>query len=226
MMQPSPLLTFLSTCAVCLLLVGCGKQAAYIDSSAPAVTLGLLFKDRQPALPSTEALRNFPYAAQFVRIGDSPKVMMVLAYDRQGQLDWISHDRVILVTRYGRVVKLANWPTEIVGWRCNDMEDPLPTMHRLERANFAYEIDLMPGPLSRIPVQASLKQLGPEDVQVGDSAQASIHVVENITMDALGYQAINHYWLNPETGQVLKSIQAPAPGINPILIEVVRPYAP
>lgn len=225
MTLPRTFLTFLSTCAACLLLVGCGKQAEYTGSSATAETLGLLFKDQQPALPSTEALRDFPYAAQFVRMGDGPKGMVVLASARQDQLSWVSQDRVILVTRHGRIIKLANWPVEIVGWR-SDMEDPLPAMHRLERADFAYEIDLMPDHLTRIPVQASLERLGPEDIRVGDRIQASIHVVENITTDALGYQDSNHYWLHPHTGQVLKSIQTPAPGIEPILIEVVRPHAP
>ncbi|MEW6765789.1 MAG: YjbF family lipoprotein [Pseudomonadota bacterium] len=220
MMSTRPPLIF-AACAASLLLVGCGK---HLESSAPVGTLGLLFTGTQATLPTSEALNSFPYAAQFVRMGDGPKGMVVLGGVKQNQLSWVSQDRVILVTRYGRIIKLANWPVEIVGWRCQ-VEDPLPSMNRTQHARFEYEIDLMPAHLSRIPVQAELERLGAEDIQVGDRTEVGIHVVEHLRAAALDYEASNHYWLHPQTGRVLKSIQAPAPGIAPILIEAVRPYA-
>ncbi len=205
-----------------LLLAGCGTDPA---ATQPWRTVNDLWHLNDDHLPTAEALKRLPYAAIFAKVDRGPTGMMVLAHARGDELEWVSGDWVWLKTRHGRISGLAHWPEEIVGFRSSE-KDPLPRMTQRAEASYHYELDLMPGYRARIPFSAHLYRQKEETVKVGYGKQRLLHVVERVEAPALHFQATNHYWLDPVNGRVMKSVQTPAPGIGPVSLEWVKPYAP
>lgn len=214
---------------VLLLVVLTGCSASHSNYTGALGTLKLaLFgtPDYQPTLAEIEAS---PYASQVMRMNGGPQGLTILsgifATEKGRELRWTSADGVSVMTRHGRVVKIANWKElEISAYRARQ-PDPLPLMHKQKSAWFEYELDYMPGYRDGVVFQSELKQQGMQRHDILGQARELLHVVEAIESKTLNFRAINHYWLDPASGHVVKSLQFPLPQITKgIEITEAKPF--
>lgn len=185
----------------------------------------VLWKGEKPR-PEGQALAQFPYALNYIRIVDGADAPLVLAkVYRDGRQLWVSSDNVGVVTENGRIHQFLNYQSEIAGWR-SDMADPLPEMLSKKSAIFEYKVDLIPSFLTNVDVLAKLENRGKSQITIGHKYYTTNVITEEIKIDKIDFEATNKYWLDVATGKIVRSVQYLPPEGERVRIEVVKPYAP
>jgi hypothetical protein len=179
-----------------------------------------------PATP--EQIADLPYATLGVKIGDGPAAVMVLAQQQGGELVWASQDRVVFVTRGGRLIQTIGLTrdlarTDIVG------NDPLSKISdqtvSLSSTPLTELVDLhSPDELS-VPVRATLSILGTETIEIMGRPRATVHVLEALSVDKWTWTANNHYWVDIHNHRVWRSVVQFCPQVPPIRLELLKPAA-
>lgn len=216
------LLCRLSTLLFISMLVGCSSGRS--TEAGLYSTLKSALAGDQGYRADPKQISEIPYASVLASIGDGPQGLLILAGINGDSLRWVSNDGVSLVTRNGRLVQIGNYRNvEVNGFRSAAV-DPLPQMHRQEKAAFQYRVDVMPGYRENVPVDVVLVQQGLERVRILGIERELMHVVETLSSPGLAHKAQNHYWLDPTTAYVWKSVQAPVPGVGTIQLIQAKPY--
>ncbi len=216
--------SFNKVVAVCalLMLVGCSSGRSYQTGMLDTVKLIVSGGEGYEADP--EQIARIPYASILASIEGGPQGLLILSGVDGAKRRWTSADGVSLIVSHGRLQQIANWrKLEITGFR-SEMPDPLPSMIRTKQAHFQYRIDLIPGYRENVVVNAVLTQVGREQVNILGIERELLHVEEEVASEDLDFKATNHYWLDPQTAAVWKSVQFPAPGMGAVQMNQAKPY--
>jgi len=208
-------------------LVGC--SASQSDYTGSLGTLKYALFANADYEPTRDELADSPYASQLVRVNGGPQGLTILSGVYPGvkgdSLRWTSTDGISFITRHGRILQIANWKElEIIAFR-SLVADPLPKMHQQQFARFSYELDYRPGYRDGVRFSSALSRQGVDELDILGERRSLIHVVETVQSDTLGFEAVNHYWLEPHSGHVVKSLQFPLPQIpKGIEMTEAKPY--
>lgn len=238
------LFTQLNRLLLCLILTlatsGCSQKFNDVSD-----TMSLAFFGNDDTTLGNDDIANLPYASIYAQVGNGPQAFMVLAiaqpithtylststsasYQKdQTQLKWLSADRAMLVTENGRVVKTVNLPTANLTSSYSDQPDPLMLgLHRDSTPKYwQRHIDWQPGYHSGYTLDSLFNFEGKEVININESPVETLHFSEKVTVKSLDESFINHFWLNPKNGKVLKSRQRLAPGQPYIEITLLKPYS-
>ncbi len=203
-----------------LLLSSCSAKFQQVGETAKLAFLGQKGAELTP-----EQIAAIPYASIYARQGDGPQAFMVLAFAEQGLDKWVSSDHAMLVTRKGRLVKAIGLEHQLISVS-NQQKDPV--IEGLKPANmpqsYSRKISWMPGYFSDIKEESSFQFIGKEQLTIAGHSMELNKFTEFLTIPAFDYQAVNTFWVEPDTGLVRKSIQHYAPDVPPLTITQLRPY--
>lgn len=178
---------------------------------------------------SREQIAALPYASLGVQVGSSPKAVVVLAkYDGE-DLQWVSSDRVVLVTRKGRLIRTVGLAQDLTGvqFQAGDVLSNWG-VHPLAGAvaRYARRIDVMPGDAFNVLVECELAVGTPEEITILGRPRMTRRLREQMRVPLWDWTAENLFWVDPDSGYVWRSRQVYSPRVPPIAMEVLKRPAP
>ncbi|HXG29835.1 MAG TPA: YjbF family lipoprotein [Nevskiales bacterium] len=154
-----------------------------------------------------------------VTVGETlPGVMFLTRYEADHALRWESSNRISLVTRRGRIVATHGLRRDLAATRFAT-EDPLLESAPPARAGLTRQVDLVPGDHRDVVYRSTLEAVGEEFVTVLERTHRTVRITEVLTVRRWQWRALNTYWLEPDSGTVIRSIQHLAPDSPPIVID-------
>ncbi|HIF9514532.1 TPA: YjbF family lipoprotein [Photobacterium damselae] len=230
-----------SVIASALLLAGCSQRASDVNDTVKLALFGT-----PDVVKTAQEVRALPYASTYARIGDYNQIFMVLAlaehkylqtntntntntntHDNPLQLKWMSSDNGMLVTENGRIVK--TFGLQDGNLLASNSTAPDPLWLNLTKKNTPTEwqrtISWQPGYHVGYQLTSKFTNLGSEIIDINGQPTNSVKFDESVTVKELNQTYHNTFWLNPTSGQVIKSIQYPAPGLPEIEMTLLKPFA-
>lgn len=209
-------------------LTGLGGCAA--DDSTLELLRASFFDKKGSAAgyPTTaDQIADLPYATLGVQIGDGKPAVMVLAQVQATGLVWASKDRVVFITRGGRLVQTVGLPRDL-SREVSIGEDPIAqppvrwpegpvTINRL--------IDLHAPDEFSVPVRSTLQALGQERIEILGRPRSGMHVAEHVEVDTWNWRTTNQFWVDMHEGYVWRAIVSYCPQTPPIKMELLKPAA-
>lgn len=173
---------------------------------------------------SREAIGQSPYAYISGKIGRGPRSILVLWDTDETDLLWLSADNVAIVTRFGRVVKTAGLPQELVHTSFLG-SDPLFDVARTGNAAVAqrsldFQADKV---LTTLIVQSSLSNVGRERISIEGIEFDTIRVREENIAVGTSWSFTNTFWVDPIDPIVWRSEQHISRTFPPIQVDTLKP---
>ncbi len=212
---------------VLLLLSGC--SATSTDTYA---TLRYAFLGVDDVGVTTEKVRELPYASAYLRVGDNPQALVVLAFaDPDGSLSWVSSDNKLFVTKAGRLYKTVGLENDLY-LVASSWPDPLQKMvnvpdksFNLNAMSWRYAAEWENDYVSGYNMQAKFISAVPEKLLILDKTHDVILIDELVSFGQGQNSWHNYYWFERSTGRILKSQQQLGPSLPVIEMTILKPYA-
>jgi hypothetical protein len=210
-----------------LLLSGCSAT-----SSDTYATLRYAFLGVDDVEVTTEKVRDLPYASAYLRVGDNPQALVVLAFaDSDGSLSWVSSDNKLFVTKAGRLYKTvglendlylvaSSWPDPL-----QKMADSLDDVLNPDAMPWQYNAEWENDYVSGYKMQAQFISAVPEKLLILDKSHDVMLVDELVSFGQSQNSWHNYYWFERSTGRILKSQQQLGPDLPVIEMTILKPYA-
>jgi len=177
---------------------------------------------------SAERIRALPYASLGVQVGSSaPAVMILATYDGEN-LNWVSADRVVLVTHRGRLVKTVGLARDLVGTQWTSADPVIGEAGSggsVAAARINRFIDVRPDDAYGIAIESTVRSLGNERITILDQVYDTVLVSEKIAAPKWRWSAENLFWIARSNGRLLRSRQSYCPEVEPLTLEILKPAA-
>lgn len=174
-----------------------------------------------PESPITvDKVRAINGPALAVRLG-AAEAVLVSNGTGTGLVEWYGNTEMLL-TQHGRVTRTAGLPADVIAPLVAG--DPF-NAGLLNMADGTEVVRLVDYPAQ---YQTGLRQharyqRGPiEAIEYMGQRHQLQRVDEHIRMPELGFKATNHYWLEPDTGLVRRSVQYFAPDLPPLQLTLLK----
>lgn len=229
------LFPFIAVSAVCLSLSGCSQRISALNDTIKLALLG-----NEDVVLTPEQVSANPYASIYVKIEDTAQAFVVLAFAESKislssvknapealELKWLSADKGMLVTVNGRLVKTHNLLMGNLAAVESDTPDPLLLGLHLSSTpkTWTRTLDWQPGYHYGYQAKSEFKLISDENILINGTPTQALHFSESVSVDALNIQYQNEFWLDPQTGSVIKSHQKIAPNLPFIDITLLKPFA-
>lgn len=161
---------------------------------------------RKPPALKREDVAKFAAASISVRVGGAAEALVLLNRIEGKNQFWFSSDRIMLVTRGGRVTQTAGFQSDLVH---TEMTTPDPVDGALLTADHGASQRLLDYEDFGVGIQARSKYriVGRDPIQIIGSTIPTVRVVEQVRVPALKWWFTNTYWVHEQTGAVWKSRQ-------------------
>ncbi|WP_437614425.1 YjbF family lipoprotein [Erwinia sp. V71] len=188
---------------LCLLLQACTATQKGVGETVKRAFTGL-----DDVTVPQERIQSIPYASMYLRIDDGQRIFVVLGYDEDGQLKWVTQDQAMLVTRNGRIVRTLSLYDNLVNVN-NQQQDPLGKGLTLTDGD-SWTRTMIWTENQQLRSGTAVSRFVREPDQVLELAgkRVACRVFrEDVTIDALGKSWENWFWLDATTGQVRQTQQ-------------------
>jgi hypothetical protein len=210
-----------------LLLSGCSAT-----SSDTYATLRYAIFGVDDVEVTTEKVRELPYASAYLRVGDNPQALVVLAFaDPDGSLSWVSSDNKLFVTKSGRLYKTVGLENDLY-LVASSWPDPLQKMANApdevfnpDTMRWQYNAEWEKDYVSGYNMQAKFISAVPEKLLILDKLHDVMLVDELVSFGLSQNSWHNYYWFERSTGRILKSQQQLGPDLPVIEMTILKPYA-
>lgn len=181
---------------------------------------------------TTEKVRELPYASAYLRVGDNPQALVVLAFaDPDGSLSWVSSDNKLFITKAGRLYKTvglkndlylvaSSWPDPL-----HKMADSPDDVLNPDAMPWQYNAEWENDYVSGYKMQAKFISAVPEKLLILDKSHDVMLVDELVSFGQSQNSWHNYYWFERSTGRILKSQQQLGPDLPVIEMTILKPYA-
>ncbi|MGE6133679.1 YjbF family lipoprotein [Aeromonas salmonicida] len=181
---------------------------------------------------TTEKVRELPYASAYLRVGDNPQALVVLAFaDPDGSLSWVSSDNKLFVTKAGRLYKTvglgndlylvsSSWPDPL-----QKMADSPDDVLNPDAMRWQYNAEWERNYVSGYKMQAKFISSVPEKLLILDKSHDVMLIDELVSFGQGQNSWHNFYWFERSTGRILKSQQQLGPDLPVIEMTILKPYA-
>ncbi len=206
------------------LLGGCSSQSLQLLGSSFAGARTAVSGDRYGL--SDDQIEALPYASLGVRIGRLAPAVLILASIDQDELRWASADRVVLVTRRGRLVKSVGLARDLLGtqWASPDPLLGFPnTIPASTESRVGRFVDLRPKDDFGVAVESRYDTIGNETLTLLGRTRRTVVLRERISVRKWRWSGENLFWLDAASGKVWKSRQQFCPDVPPLTLEVLKP---
>ncbi|MNG91987.1 putative lipoprotein GfcB precursor [compost metagenome] len=210
-----------------LLLSGCSAT-----SSDTYATLRYAFLGMDDVVVTREKVRKLPYASAYLRVGDNPQALVVLAFaDPDGSLSWASADNKLFVTKAGRLRKTVGLENDLY-LMTSSWIDPLQKIidspddvFNTDVLHWQYNAEWEKDYVSGYKMQAKFISAVPEKLLIIDKSHDVMLIDELIIFGNNQSSWHNYYWFERSTGRILKSQQQLGPGLPVVEMTILKPYA-
>jgi hypothetical protein len=205
--------------AACGLLTGCSLQSnSYVE------TLKLATVGAPDVEVSSQQVAQIPYASAYLTVGELPRAFVVLAFEEQDQLKWISADRNLFVYEQGRLIKTLGLDNDL-RWMSERSHDPLRTSLTVPASgqHWVYTAEWSKDDESGHQLDATMFRRGIESRKVLGQSMDLIHLEEQVRDRQTGERWSNHFWVEPHSGDVLASRQQLGPQTPTIEFSLLKP---
>ena len=209
---------YLNLCLLAMLtLSGCSQKVNHVYETVQLATSGL-----DDVQLTDDKIKQIPYASIYARIGDGPQAFMVLGFYEQNQAKWLSADSGLLVTHHGRLVKTIGLYDNNLDGVTNLHQDPvamnlsLPTTPK----HWQRQSDWSPGYQFNHSLRSSFEAAGTDTLTILGQDYVAQKYIETVSLKELNHSYQNTFWIKPDTGEVLKSLQYLGPDMP--LIEIIQ----
>lgn len=176
------------------------------------------------AYPRTrQQVDDLAYAQLGVRIGRGGRGIMVLNEIRGDDLYWISANRILLVTRKGRIVRTVGFPSDLLGTRLfgQDLLDAYDFEHpQIDGLETSRSIDTAAA--HGETVRARFRVDGSETLTILDRPFETLRVLEEAHYGANRWKATNLYWLSKRSALIWQSRQFVVDGSPAIELQLLK----
>ena len=204
-----------------LLLAGCSTSM-----QKTIETFGYVFNKPDDIVLTSSELRALPYASAYIKVGDVPQALVILAYVDGPRMSWVSADGVMFVTQYGRLIKTVGLPNDLRYLGSLD-KDPLKTS-RLDKTPSMvwYSVaEWSKKYTSGYPLSMHYTQRGNEVLNIMDHSYKTTIVEEHVVTAPDEERWLNLFWIDEQTGQVRKFQQQLGPSLPMIEMTFLKPYS-
>ncbi|WP_421201666.1 YjbF family lipoprotein [Aeromonas enteropelogenes] len=201
-----------------LSLTGCSNTA-----SVTSETIKYAFWGADDITVTATQVAQLPYASAYLKIGDNPRVFVVLAYVNGDELSWLTADRVMIVTRHGRIIKTVGMENDLVLSKSGSA-DPL-SVAATSTASWQAMTEWEHGYLSGYQLDGTLVRSGQEELDLVTRRVVADRFEETVTMTPDMDSWTNQFWRDPLTGQVVKTRQQLGPGLPVVELTILKPFA-
>jgi hypothetical protein len=157
-----------------------------------------------------------PYATLGVRLGSSGEAMFVLESKSGQTLQWVGGTQFGLATRDGRILRTAGFVHNLSGFH-DETAPKSPTN------SHDYRYDLADMNAYGVLVRCSDHDVGQEQITIIGDAHSTRHLIEDCAAPDLEWNFRNEFWKDTATGIVWRSVQYVHPGMDPVVLETLRP---
>lgn len=207
---------------VLVLLVITSLTACGVIGRTGAKTMQLAFKGKPDVQPTAAEVANSPYP-QIKVTSPLGGAILVLGNIDDGRQAWYSSERSIVFLRNGLLVATHGGTPELRGVSI----DNSAVFGNLSQVALGTKVmrryDVMPGYHYGIAVSGTFYPGAQEQVQILDRTLVLLHVREHL--QGVGWNRDNHYWVDPTSGFIWKSVQAVAADTSLEIIQL-KPYQP
>ncbi|MGL6382074.1 YjbF family lipoprotein [Aeromonas caviae] len=204
-----------------LLLAGCSTSM-----QKTIETFGYVFNKPDDIVLTSSELRALPYASAYIKVGDVPQALVILAYVDGPRMSWVSADGVMFVTQYGRLIKTVGLPNDLRYLGSLD-KDPLKTSRVDKTPSMVwYSVaEWSKKYTSGYPLSMHYTQAGNEVLNIMDHSYKTTIVEEHVVTAPDEERWLNLFWIDEQTGQVRKFQQQLGPSLPMIEMTFLKPYS-
>ncbi|WP_182975887.1 YjbF family lipoprotein [Aeromonas caviae] len=204
-----------------LLLAGCSTSM-----QKTIETFGYVFNKPDDIVLTSSELRALPYASAYIKVGDVPQALVILAYVDGPRMSWVSADGVMFVTQYGRLIKTVGLPNDLRYLGSLD-KDPLKTSRVDKTPSMVwYSVaEWSKKYTSGYPLSVHYTQAGNEVLNIMDHSYKTTIVEEHVVTAPDEERWLNLFWIDEQTGQVRKFQQQLGPSLPMIEMTFLKPYS-
>lgn len=186
----------------------------------------MMFGSGPQAHITREKVKALPYAQIAVALDDNQPALVVLAEATGPDLHWVSQDRVVFVTRGGRLIQTAGLPADlqatslvdtdpVIASRLHLLSGPVTVRRYLDLENIGYGV----------AVESVVTPQQPETIAVLDRSLATVRIAETCRAAQIDWEHTNLYWADTRSGRIWRSRQHVHPDTPAITITVLKPAA-
>ncbi|TDS86231.1 group 4 capsule polysaccharide lipoprotein GfcB/YjbF [Rahnella sp. BIGb0236] len=203
---------------LCLLLQACSpSQNSLVDTFKVAV------KGPQDVVVSPQRIADIPYGSIYLTLPTSAQIFVV-GYRQDGFEKWSTGDQVVFITQNGRLIRSAGYSAGDLLEVTNLQQDPL--LHAASLHEGASWTRLMrwtenKQPLSSV-VESRFSRQQDETLTLAGSVVVCQVWHEDVTLQTTGDHWQNTFWVDPQSGRVVKSEQRLGADM-PVSITLLKP---
>lgn len=204
-----------------VLLSGCAEHIKSVGETAKLGFFG------QPDVEiSAQKVENLPYASAYLKVENAPQAFVVLAAVEQNEQKWITADRNMIVTHAGRIVKTIGFNEDLC-YVSNLNTDPLALglLKSSTSMKWRHRVEWIKVYRGGYDLLSEFEAKGSETMTILNKSRSLMRFDENVTVAALNLSYTNKYWLDPESGNVIKSQQYIGPDLALVQFTLLKPYA-
>lgn len=210
--------------AITFVLLACCLSACSLKSNFYVETLRTATLGVPDVNKSAAEVDAIPYASAYLTIGSLPRAFVILAFAEQQQLKWISADRNLFVYEQGRLVKTVGLPSDL-RWMSDRSQDPLRSALSIPATgqSWQYSAEWSKDDESGHQLHATLFRRALEAQEILGKSVSLLHLEEQVQDLQSGERWSNHFWVDPQAGDVRVSQQQLGPQLPAIEFTLLKP---
>ncbi len=211
--------------AIVLLAAALGSAGCTPAMQAARDTAIVAFRGPPPIEVTREAVFSRPYYQ--LRLDSAlGSAVLVLARVTDGQQFWVASTGHVVVIENGLVRRIIGFPETLEGTRVEGADPFAAGLHRVATGTpVERTADWMPGYRFGAPLHGRFEPKGRERVEILGEGFDLLRVDEHLASPSADFEALNHYWVDPSDGTVLKSEQQVTPSLR-LVLTALRPWRP
>lgn len=203
---------------ICLSLQACTSAQNSVNDTVYHV----LFESSGVELTDQE-VQDLSRPSVYVTINDQPQIMMVLGAFENGEEKWVSQDRTLMTLRHGRLVKTLGWHDNLTSVS-NLEQDPLAAPLRIiDGTRWLRQMSWTENNQTRYGLaESTFQRQEDEALTIGGKRKTYRVIEEQVAVSGLNKNWENRFWVDPQTGVVIKSEQYLGADYIPVEITLLK----
>jgi hypothetical protein len=170
-----------------------------------------------------EQAASVAFASMGWRLDGSAEHLIVLATDTGGEQLWTSAERIVLVTRDGRILRTVGLPKDLAATTADPTRNQSPAAALAGPLQTSRQQDFPDMNHYAVTIHCRAFSRGPDPITILGASIATTRVEESCAAQGLDWRFTDTFWIDPQSGLSWKTIQHIHPGGTVIQTEIFRP---